>query len=90
MRKLFVLILSIMALILCGCENYNSEKIIHEEFAGDYFTTINEWMPEDGYTYGIVYANDTGVKYFICSGGYRFGITPLYNADGSLQIYDGK
>ena len=90
MRKFFVLVLSIMTLVLCGCENYNSEKTIHEEFAGDYFTTINDWVPVDGYHYKIVYANDTKVKYFISSGGYRFGITPLYNTDGSLQIYDGK
>lgn len=40
--------------------------------------------------YTIVYANDTKVKYFICSGYNQYGITPLYNADGTLQVYDGE
>ena len=30
------------------------------------------------------------VKYFIYTNGYHFGITPLYNADGTLQVYDGE
>lgn len=38
--------------------------------------------------YYIVYAKDTKVKYFIERTGYQFGITPLYNADGTLQIYE--
>ena len=39
-------------------------------------------------SYYIVYANDTKVKYFVKWTGYQFGITPLYNADGTLQIYE--
>lgn len=32
-------------------------------------------------------AKDTKVKYFIAKSGYKFGITPLYNADGTVQVY---
>ncbi len=39
-------------------------------------------------TYKIVYANDTKVKYLVVSSVYRYGITPLYNSDGTLQVYD--
>lgn len=35
-----------------------------------------------------MYANDTKVKYFVRQYGYEFGISPLYNADGTLQIYE--
>ena len=56
--------------------------------AGGYFTEIVRW--EDNGTYKIVYANDTKVKYLIYRGYYKFGITPLYNADGTLQVYDGE
>lgn len=60
------------------------ESILSDDFGNGYFTVITEW---DGYQ--IVYANDTKVKYLIFdSGMYRFGITPLYNADGTLQIYE--
>lgn len=46
----------------------------------------------------IVYDRETKVKYYIydyehgvgdnCA--HCFGITPIYNADGSLQIYEGE
>ena len=38
----------------------------------------------------MVYAKDTHVKYMIVIGHYRAAITPLYNADGTLQIYEGE
>lgn len=41
-----------------------------------------------GVDYCIVYANDTKVKYLIGYYTNMFGITPLFNADGSLQIYN--
>ena len=53
------------------------------DFGNGYFTVIAEWTG-----YQIVYANDTKVKYLIRSAGYQYGITPLYNADGTLQIYE--
>lgn len=66
---------------------------IKGRFEGDlcngYFSILTKW--EDGNaTYCIVYANDTKVKYFMYYGIRRLGITPLYNADGTLQIYDGE
>ena len=46
----------------------------------------------------IVYDRETKVKYYIYDnengiGDYSvhcFGITPIYNADGSLQVYEGE
>ena len=64
-----------------------AESNVIESFCNGYFTKITEW--EDAYSnYYIVYANDTKVKYLIKSACYHFGITPLYNADGTLQIYE--
>ena len=56
-------------------------------FAGDYFTELDHWT-DYNMNYYIVYAKDTKVKYMIFISGHRFGITPLYNADGSLQLYE--
>lgn len=70
--------------------HYNDEttKITSENgYAGDYFTKINYWNNSLA-NYYIVYANDTKVKYLIIVSSHKFGITPLYNADGSLQIYE--
>ena len=55
--------------------------------SGNYFTTITEWDDTTAY-YKIAYAKDTKVKYLIIVSGYKFGITPLYNADGTLQVYE--
>jgi hypothetical protein len=41
-------------------------------------------------SYMIVYANDTKVMYYIDAYSIAGGMTPLYNADGTLQIYDGE
>ena len=48
---------------------------------------LNEW--KDGDTaYRIIYMKDTKVKYIVVDdGGSQVTITPLYNADGTLQVY---
>lgn len=68
---------------------YNDEdtKVSSDSgFAGSYFVQTNKWSDTSA-NYYIVYAKDTKVKYFVYTTGYKFGITPLYNADGTLQIY---
>lgn len=57
------------------------------DFGNGYFTVITKWSDENG-KYRIVYAKDTKVKYFIQSSTYSWAITPLYNTDGTLQIYE--
>lgn len=92
MKKKIVMILTCVTLTIscfgCGVsyeEVANTET--KEDYGNGYFTEITEWNA-DTYHYHIVYANDTKVKYLIVSGSERYGITPLYNADGSLQIYE--
>lgn len=92
-KRLLSMVLAVaMAVCLTGCGTTYQEATGQAEsksgndFGNGYFTVITEW---DGYK--IVYSKDTKVKYLI---GYRdypyslFGITPLYNADGTLQIYE--
>lgn len=92
MRKIFlVIILSGMLILSCvGCGTTYQEATntsnSSDSFAKGYFTVITEWGGTP--TYRIVYANDTKVKYFVFFDGYRGGISPLYNADGTLQIYE--
>ena len=89
MKKRLLLLLTTL-LLLCslgGCvQTYaEADTPTNESIGYGYFTVIKDW---DGYC--IVYANDTKVKYFIRLGGNTYGITPLYNADGSLQLYEGE
>ena len=36
----------------------------------------------------IVYDKDTKVMYYMWDGSYTGGFTPIYNADGSVKVYD--
>lgn len=70
-------------------DTYNVENAVvnsDETLCGGYFTQLNHWKDTLA-NYYIVYANDTGVKYIIVSSAYKFSITPLYNADGTIQVY---
>lgn len=95
-KKILVIIMAaMMTLSIIGCTSYQEAANISQEnesVCGGYFTVINKWY-DWKYDYCIVYANDTKVKYFIAYGDgkrSKFGITPLYNADGTLQVYDGE
>lgn len=82
-----VLVTSLMILTSCNNKTYDKADNIHEDYGNGYFTTIKKWG-NDCMVYRIVYANDTGVEYMIVESYRRFGITPLYNADGTLKIYE--
>ena len=95
MKKQFIALFMIcaLALSLTGCyapTSYEAANTEQEDMFSGYFTLIKEWRSDSGATYQIIYANDTGVMYFVFATGYQGGITPLYNKDGTLQIYDGK
>ncbi len=90
MKLILLLTICVLMLSLVGCDSKSYEEAIKEsydDYGGGYFTVIAEWGGNGG-MHRIVYANDTSVKYLIIADGYHYGITPLYNADGTLQIYD--
>lgn len=64
-----------------------TESVEGNDFAQGYFTVVSKWGDAVS-TYYIVYAKDTKVKYFVKWHSSQWGITPLYNADGTLQIYE--
>lgn len=79
--------------VACGSNDSNAyDKAVEvktsETFGGGYFIVESEWE-DSSYYYKIVYARDTGVKYFVINSGYKLSMTPLYNTDGSLQVADG-
>lgn len=92
-RILSVALAVAMVVCLVGCGTTYQEAKGKEEsstgddFAGGYFTVDSKWGDAVS-TYYIVYAKDTKVKYFVKWHSSQWGITPLYNADGTLQIYE--
>ena len=86
MRRIIAILCA--CLLLTGCEtSYEDAKDTLQVTGGGYFTLIKTWKYA-GESYRIVYTNDTKVKYLIWRSGNGRGITPLYNADGSLQVYE--
>lgn len=90
-KKILTIILSgLIALQCTGCgttyQQATNMSDSTDSFAKGYFTVITEWgsIP----TCRIVYANDTKVKYFVFFDEYKGGISPLYNSDGTLQVYE--
>lgn len=90
-QLLSVALSAVMSVCLVGCGTTyqeatgQTESNTSDDFGNGYFTVITEW----GSGYRIVYANDTKVKYLIINRSqYLSGITPLYNADGTLQVYE--
>ena len=87
-----ILVLCAMATVLCSCSSSYEEANTNDpaNFGTGYFTTIKQWGGGLEPLERIVYANDTDVMYYNFLKGYSGGITPLYNADGTLQIYEGN
>ena len=88
-----VLIIILMATMLCSCSStsYDEAKTSNTyAFSNGYFTVIKEWGDTLHFNEYIVYAKDTGVMYYVFRTSYGGGMTPLYNTDGTLQIYEGE
>lgn len=92
-KIILILILCIAAAMLYGCSSSYEEANANPDnyFSKGYFTVVKSWDGGVDYpTEHIVYANDTKVMYYVFCGNHTGGITPLYNADGTLQIYEGE
>lgn len=77
MKKLIVCA-TIVGMLLCGCSGSNSDM-------DGRFVTVET----DGYGYySIIVDTETNVMYLkFDTGGYRYGITVLMNADGTPMLW---
>ena len=92
-KKILALLIGFTLAMTCvGCgttyQEATNQSSVSNSYGRGYFTVITEWGGTP--VYKIVYANDTKVKYLVVSSGYQYGMTPLYNSDGTLQVYDGE
>lgn len=88
MKKAFVIMLVIINLFLVsGCARGEQPGSVFGD--ENRFILIDENHHDIGNRDIYIYADvDTGVMYMFVRAGYEAGLSPLYNSDGTLMIYD--
>jgi hypothetical protein len=63
-----------------------------EEIFWDKFVVVESYdnMSNNNGSLYIVYDKDTKVEYYIFYAYSQAGISPIYNADGTIKIYEGE
>lgn len=90
MKKVIIFLCLSLAFILTGCFHtgrIEGGKRVHRGFNNEYFDLVCIYENENYGSY-ICYDGNTGVMYALQYSGRQFGITPIYNADGSLKLYN--
>lgn len=79
-----------LGLTLCfgmtGCTKGDIEPE-SSRFANKYIDLVTIYKDCDHST-EILYDRNTKVMYFVIWTTYQFGITPIYNSDGTVKLYD--
>ena len=80
-----------LGLTLCfgmtGCTKCNNESE-SSCFANRYIDLVTIYKGDKGTE--VLYDKNTKVMYFAKWTIYQFGITPIYNSDGTVKLYDGE
>ena len=85
------LLTGIITLSICsgitGCTKGEDIKPTEFRLGNKYFDLVKIYG--GGYDGDIVYDKNTNVLYYIIYDADRLGITPIYNSDGSVKLYEG-
>jgi outer membrane biogenesis lipoprotein LolB len=91
MKKTIVAII-IAAMLLVGCEEVKTVTYDENDNYKQWnqFVTLEEQYDVNRGNLYIVYDKDTKVMYYLWNGYYKGVILPIYNADGSIRVYEGE
>ena len=82
----------VLVLTLCfgmtGCTKGDIEPE-SSRLANKYIDLVTIYK-DDNHNTKVLYDKNTKVMYFVIWSGYQFGITPIYNSDGTVKLYDGE
>ena len=82
----------VLGLTLCfGMTGFTKGDIEPESscLANKYIDLVTIYKNDD-YRTKVLYDKNTKVMYFVQWSNYQFGITPIYNSDGTVKLYDGE
>ena len=82
----------VLGLTLCfgmtGCTKGDIEPE-RSGLANKYIDLVTIYKNDD-YRTKVLYDKNTKVMYFVQWSNYQFGITPIYNSDATVKLYDGE
>lgn len=89
MKKLLS-ILFVLCLIpmISGCDTIKPKSTQNNQNENTRFKQVYSQVIVDGNATDVILDKETGVEYLIIVSRYGYGITPLYNTDGSLKVND--
>lgn len=87
-KKIIAIVLGLtLCLGMTGCTKGDIEPE-SSCLANKYIDLVTIYK-DDYYNTEVLYDKNTKVMYFLKRSGYQFGITPIYNSDGTVKLYDG-
>lgn len=86
MKKIIIifvvmLLLTVITLTLCSCQKEDPQVTGR-------FVKVGSQSLDANHSVTIFYDSETKVMYVFYKSGYSGGLSPLYNADGTLMIYE--
>lgn len=76
----------VCGMMFVGCKT-TIDSAIYQNFFDKFVVVEERSNAEDGWL-DIMYDKDTKVMYYMITSGSRCGITPIYNSDGSVKLYE--
>lgn len=88
-KKILVVMLGLtLGFGLTGCDKGDIEPEA-SKLENKYIDLVTIYK-DDSLGTEVLYDKDTKVMYFVKWNNYQFGITPIYNSDGTVKLYDGE
>lgn len=88
-KKILAVILGLtLCLGMTGCTKGDIEP--ESNILGNKYIDLVTIYKDDKHDTEVPYDRNTKVMYFLKWNGYQFGITPIYNSDGTVKLYDGE
>lgn len=87
-KKILVVVLGLtLCFGMTGCTKGDIEPK-SSRLANKYIDLVTIYIGDRGTE--VLYDKNTKVMYFVKWNNNQFGITPIYNSDGTVKLYDGE
>jgi len=85
MKKIIFILMAITSIVFASCNAPTEIKVV--EFStgkSEFGATFTDFFTKDNISTAIVMDKNTGVLYVQKASGYQWGMSPIYDSDGSV------